>query len=333
MRIPNTPRPSLSGRVASGILLIGGISLALSAIGSSVFAVPTFGVLLAVQAFWPVVLGFAVVPMLIGMTLAIVSQRGRLVVMSVILVALTIAVTAVAVVDRSGTDGAAVLAKGGSLRVLSWNTDQQDVSVRQLETLIGELRPDVVALPEYFPQVASGTLRDLAVEHGLQIVGTENSSATLLVSDRLGRYQVSDAGTTPAWAGFLARSTNRSAPTLLVAHLQRPSVMSASTWASHVGWVRRACAADSNLVAVGDFNGTNANLRSAGPLACRDAATTLGVNSTGTWPTGLPPRLGATIDHVMTSKNWKVRSYAVLGGREADGSDHRPIFVTVDARE
>ncbi|QWS33240.1 endonuclease/exonuclease/phosphatase family protein [Curtobacterium aetherium] len=319
-------------RTASVVFLVGGILLIALAAGSTLLRVPLLGIFLAAQAFWQMLLAAAVIVLLIGLAITALSRKRDLLVLSAVVSLVATAGLMVSMTTRSQVTNPAGIQKTGELRILSWNTNQQDVSVEQLEHLILKLHPNVVALPEYFPQVAKGTLSSVAGENDMQIVGSENSSATLLVSKQLGDYRIVDAANTPAWAGFLAQSSDAAAPPLLVAHLQRPSIVGASTWASHIAWVRDACSTRAGVVAVGDFNGTDTNIRSAGQLACDDAASSLGIDSTGTWPANLPGGVGAAIDHVMATKNWKARSYAVLGGQDAGGSDHRPIFVTLDKR-
>ncbi|MBD8729506.1 endonuclease/exonuclease/phosphatase family protein [Frigoribacterium sp. CFBP 13707] len=220
----------------------------------------------------------------------------------------------------------------GQLRILSWNTNQQDVSAEQLGALIKTEQANVVALPEYFTAVADGTLAGLAQEHDMQIIGTDSSSATLLISKHFGTYSLADQEATPAWAGFVATSDNPRAPALLVAHLQRPSLVDSSIWQSHADWARQQCAERRNIVAVGDFNATLANLGGDQLGPCRDAAAALGHESTGTWPSALPASLGAAIDHTFVGPGWEPAAFAVLDTQAARGSDHRPIVTVLNPK-
>jgi endonuclease/exonuclease/phosphatase family metal-dependent hydrolase len=85
----------------------------------------------------------------------------------------------------------------------------------------------------------------------------------------------------------------------------------------------------------GDFNSTldalNAHSTRAGSNfgECDDAAFARHGAANGTWPTSLPMVLGAQIDHVMTTDNWKPVSMKVIGTEDESGSDHRPIVVTL----
>jgi endonuclease/exonuclease/phosphatase (EEP) superfamily protein YafD len=321
-----------AGRFLGRVSVVAGLVLALLALGLQVVPVPAIGILLAIQAFPQVLLAAALLLFVVGLVGALVSRSKKLSALLMAFVVFSGATFSVSIAGRSSAAGSHAISAVGALRILSWNTNQQDISVQQLHRVMAKTRPDVVALPEYFPKVAVGSLDELAAGYNMQIVGSENSAATLLVAKKLGKYRVVDARDTPAWAGFMARPANASAPTLLIAHLQRPSLASAATWATHVAWVRQSCEKEDNLLAVGDFNATNANLQGVGISSCKDASSSLGVGSTGTWPASIPGRLGAAIDHVMTSAQWEARSYEVLQGAGTSGSDHRPIFAVVYRR-
>lgn len=236
---------------------------------------------------------------------------------------------AISVSGRSAVQSSVPAPAAGQLRVLSWNTNQQDVSEEQVEDIVRLTSPSVVVLPEYFPQAAVRSLAGLAKARGMQVLGSESSSATLLVSNSLGRYRIAGSDSTPAWAGFLAEPDSGVGPSILAAHLQRPSLGSSSEWQRHAEWVRQACNSRPNLIAVGDFNADNGSLGNGSLGGCRDAAESLGIDSAATWPTFLPASLGATIDHVMSTGEWHAKSYSVVGNGATGGSDHRPIFAVL----
>jgi endonuclease/exonuclease/phosphatase (EEP) superfamily protein YafD len=62
---------------------------------------------------------------------------------------------------------------------------------------------------------------------------------------------------------------------------------------------------------------------------CGDVGFKLGGASIGTWPTSLPVLLGAQIDHVFYSAEWKPIGFRVLTGNPSALSDHRPIVATL----
>ncbi|WP_330220187.1 endonuclease/exonuclease/phosphatase family protein, partial [Rathayibacter tanaceti] len=65
---------------------------------------------------------------------------------------------------------------------------------------------------------------------------------------------------------------------------------------------------------------------------CEDAAERAGGAALGTWPTSVPPALGAPIDHVLFSGRWDVSGYRVVDDRDDAGSDHRPLIVQLSVR-
>ena len=206
------------------------------------------------------------------------------------------------------------------LRILSWNTNQDSVDAFEIIRLIALTDPDIVVLPEYFDTLAYGRLSGIG---GFDVLGDESSAASLLISDELGHHSVRTAGV-PPWAGFVAATTDPSAPHIVVTHLQAPSFSDVALWNEHLDWAASECTAPSTIL-IGDFNATLANLGSDRLGECVDAAATLGASATGTWPTLLPPALGTQIDHVFASSDWTPTYFGVVAGFE--GSDHRPIVV------
>lgn len=289
--------------------------------------------LVFVAAAFPQLAFFGVA--LVSMAVVIAAIRGRLRLATaaglvVLVVGAGLGIVLTAGRSAPSTTVPSASSSAGQLRILSWNTNQQDVSAEQLGALIKTEQANVVALPEYFTAVADGTLAGLAQEHDMQIIGTDSSSATLLISKHLGTYSLADQETTPAWAGFVATSDNPRAPALLVAHLQRPSLVDSSIWQSHVDWARQQCADRRNIVAVGDYNATLANLGGDQLGPCQDAASALGHESTGTWPSALQASLGAAIDHTFFGSGWEPVAFAVLDSQATRGSDHRPIVTVLN---
>jgi endonuclease/exonuclease/phosphatase (EEP) superfamily protein YafD len=62
-------------------------------------------------------------------------------------------------------------------------------------------------------------------------------------------------------------------------------------------------------------------------LALREPITATGNAAVGTWPTSFPQLLGAPIDHVMATDDWEVVGFRVIGSRDGEGSDHRPVLA------
>ena len=88
----------------------------------------------------------------------------------------------------------------------------------------------------------------------------------------------------------------------------------------------------------GDFNATADHFRIVDPTAgvaglgfgeCRNAGLLTGNGAVGTWPTRLPPLLGAPIDHVFVSPDITVTGMRVLTEYDGAGSDHRPVVARI----
>ncbi|MGB4780088.1 endonuclease/exonuclease/phosphatase family protein [Microbacterium sp.] len=218
----------------------------------------------------------------------------------------------------------------GELRILSWNTDQREVD-DDLMVLVEQTQPDIIALPEYFTTTAQGRLEAFAEKNDLSIYGWESSSATVLVADRLGTYRPRNDDT-PLWAGISLVPDDPDSPPLVVAHLQGPMLLGGNDlWREHIEWVRSRCDAP-NVIAVGDFNATVANLGADRLGSCIDVGSTLDQRASGTWPASLPAALGAQIDHVFAGSEWRASWFGVLEAPRtewAEAVDHRPIFAVL----
>jgi endonuclease/exonuclease/phosphatase (EEP) superfamily protein YafD len=102
-------------------------------------------------------------------------------------------------------------------------------------------------------------------------------------------------------------------------------------WRSDLRWLTTACG-NNNVIMAGDFNSTldhytGLGIDSATIGNCSDAAHATNNAGVGTWPAALPALLGAPIDHVMTTPNWRVTGMRVVQSEDGAGSDHRPVLV------
>ena len=218
-----------------------------------------------------------------------------------------------------------------NVRILIWNTNQDQVQVAVIADLVRRTNPDIIVLPEYFGQISRAVSSALPSGE-YKSHWTENSAATIWTDKKLGSYRVVTKGV-PAWAGFVAEPTNSAstAPKLVVAHLQRADLVSDGLWNEHLNWVASECDGP-NVVAAGDFNTSSENLTNAALGTCHDAATALHATGAGTWPTTLPAFLGTQIDRVMTGMDWIPARFQVLGTEDGAGSDHRPVVVDLVRR-
>ena len=85
----------------------------------------------------------------------------------------------------------------------------------------------------------------------------------------------------------------------------------------------------------GDFNATVDHMGALGVDGgtlglCHDTASETGNGAVGTWSTEMPALLGAPIDHVMASSDWKATGSLVLRSLADSTSDHRPLIVQLE---
>lgn len=119
--------------------------------------------------------------------------------------------------------------------------------------------------------------------------------------------------------------------TLAVAHLTRPwPFAETEAQARQFDRLKRELSPydHDDLVLVGDFNSTVV----ARPLMTlnKDLNLKPATGFGGTWPTGLPSFMRIGIDNVMAGQDWVIRDRQV---GPHNGSDHRPVFVTLWPRE
>lgn len=272
--------------------------------------------------------------------LALLIPVARRFAASLAAVALAFGFVNAAVLSVRGFGDIAFSTKGDAeLTVLAWNTLGDAPGAEQIARLALETDADVIALPE--------TTNALGIETALllQAAGrpmwvhtlaydeeSKARSTTLLVSAELGEYEVDTAQrTTAVLPTLVATPANGRGPTIVVVHTVAPLPPMEFAWQQDLRWVANACQ-DDNVILVGDFNATIDHFQGLGSDGgdlgrCRDAALASGNAAVGTWPTQLPALLGAPIDHVMATDNWRVTGMRVIESLDKVGSDHRPIVV------
>ena len=232
------------------------------------------------------------------------------------------------------------IANDATVRVLEWNTLGDAPGARVIAELALESDADVVALPE----TTRATAEEIAALMGegghpmqvLVVAYDEVSSArstALLISNDLGDYDTDDTATTTAvLPSVVATPADGSGPTLIAVHALAPLPPMMGQWESDLRWAALACAGD-NVIMAGDFNATLDHMvgiqraETATLGNCVDAALASDNGAVGTWPTALPALLGAPIDHVLATANWRVSGMRVIASHDGYGSDHRPILV------
>lgn len=228
------------------------------------------------------------------------------------------------------------------IRILSWNTDgvvkKEDIIELALKT-----KPDIIVLPEemqpsFFTSfdpthVSSDGFRLNLYEIGEALdmkiyYWNQASGQTIFISNRLGDYiPINDD--TPAFAGFYVEPLDKKSenPNIVVVHLQRPEFgIGTSWWQKHFNWLT-SMSEDPNIILIGDFNATLANMGSDTIGKTQNITTLLDIKPVGTWPTLLPAFLGAAIDHIYLGENYMPIWFGVLN--QSFGSGHRPIFAII----
>jgi endonuclease/exonuclease/phosphatase (EEP) superfamily protein YafD len=274
--------------------------------------------------------------------LLVPSARRFLASLAVVLLVFA-AINAVVIASRGIGNLAFETASESSITVLSWNTLGDAPGSAAIAQLALETEADVIALPE--TTRATGDEIAAIMEtagHPMQVFTiardevSKSRSTTLLVSNELGDYDIDETlATTEVLPSIVATPADGSGPTIIAVHALAPippipSVMTG--WENDLRWAAQACSGD-NVILAGDFNATIDHL---GGLAtspattlgnCADAALATDNAAVGTWPTQLPALLGAPIDHVLVTPNWRVSGMRVIQSHDGDGSDHRPILV------
>ncbi|MBF4636173.1 endonuclease/exonuclease/phosphatase family protein [Agreia pratensis] len=223
-----------------------------------------------------------------------------------------------------------------SIRVLTWNT-YDTVTADDIARVALAERSTVVTLPETSRETAEAVGRAMDAEgRPMQVFTAERGDpaetppTSLLVSDELGAYEITDElGDTGTMPSVVARPADGTGPVIVAAHPMPPLPSIMSSWRSDLDWVLSLCG-QPDLVLGGDLNATLDHL---GPLGgCSDALAEAGAGAEGSWPTSLPPLLAAPIDHVLTTGGRSTVAAHVLSTEDAAGSDHRPVVATLGIR-
>ena len=272
-------------------------------------------------------------------TLAMLSRFARRLSFSLAMLLLAFAGMNVAVLATRGFGSAEPIPAGPGITVLSWNTLGAATSAEAVANLALEAKANVVALPET-SQASAEQIASLMAAAGQpmavhttafdQIAAARSTS--LLIGADLGEYSITDGPSTSVLPSVVAEPDSGDGPTIIAVHAVSPTGGEMANWRSDLSWLAAACGGD-NVIMAGDFNATIDHMARLGSTPestlgnCSDAATTARSAAVGTWPTFLPAVLGAPIDHVMATAQWRVSGAQVVEDRDHVGSDHRPIVV------
>jgi endonuclease/exonuclease/phosphatase (EEP) superfamily protein YafD len=283
----------------------------------------------------------AIVAAVLLALLASFARRFRRLGSSLAAVLLIFAVVNVVVLASRGFGNAPFpAASSAQLTVLSWNTLGDAPGAEVIAKLALESGADIVTLPETTETTATAVARLMSAGgHPMSVHTTafdhisKAKSTSLLTSVDLGGYHIDDSrGSTSTLPSVIALPDDGTGPTIIAVHPVAPIPDELTNWRADLAWLGTVCSGK-NVIMAGDFNSTLDHLVGLGARAgmtlgdCTDGASETETAAIGTWPTFLPPLLGAPIDHVMATSNWKATGMRVVQTLDSAGSDHRPIVV------
>ena len=275
------------------------------------------------------------------LVLATASRRFRRLGLSISALALVFILLNAAVLTSRGFGGNALPARAATdVTVVAWNTLGGAPGPDVIATLAIDSDADIVALPETTEATAKAVAERMSAA-GLPMVShtvahghvSPARSTSVLISTTLGTYHLDEAaGSTSTLPSLVMVPDSGTGPRIVAAHPVAPLPSELKNWNGDLHWLAGACPSG-NVLLAGDFKATLDHLAGLGTApgmtvgACADSALRANSAAVGTWPTGIPALLGAPIDHVMTTKNWRVLGMRVVQNLDSAGSDHRPIVV------
>ncbi len=297
----------------------------------------------------PLALAFAAAAVLF--LLCAIARPVRALALGLVVVCVLAAGANAAILIARGTGSDTLPEKtAGSIRVMTWNTAGSATTADSIAQIAVAMSADIVTLPETTIQTGEQVAiamrdrgRPMWAHHAAYgeygVDGWDATSTTLLISPDLGDYAViassqdgsSNTSTVPS---AVAMPVNGEGPVVVAAHAVAPRQEYMSAWRNDLQWLADQCAS-ANVILAGDFNATLDHMAGLGVDGgalgrCHDAAAETGNGGVGTWTTQLPTLLGAPIDHILVSPQWRPTGSAVLKSLDGSGSDHRPLVVQLE---
>lgn len=271
---------------------------------------------------------------------ALITPPFRRFAASIALLLLVFCAVTIAVLSTRGFGGGGLQTTAvQDVIVLSWNTQGDAPGAEAIAELAEKADADVVALPETSAETAEIVAAILTeAGHPMQTLHlslddiSKARTTSLLISTDLGEYRRDDsAGTTDTLPSLLAVPADGTGPVFVAAHPVAPVPGEMAAWRDGLSWLADRCAGQ-DVILAGDLNSTLDHYAGLGTEGldlgrCRDAARATDNAALGTWPTFLPQLIGAPIDHVMATPDWDIVGFRVIGSRDGDGSDHRPVVA------
>lgn len=289
------------------------------------------------------IVGAAVILLLL---IAMFSRKLRAFASTLAVVFLVFCLAGIAVLSSRGFGDQALQAKSaGDLTVVEWNTLGGAPSSAVIAKLANDNDADIVSLPETTEATAGAVAEAMqAAGHPMSVHTVAfnhiapSKSTSVLISTALGGYHLdTTVGSTSTVPTLILKPDTGSGPVIVGVHVVSPQPSEFQRWKSDLDFVKGTCTG-ANVILAGDFNATLDHFSGLGSSTttdlggCSDAAAASKNGAVGTWPSALPALLGAPIDHVMTTPNWRVSGMLVVQGLDSAGSDHRPIVVQLSPR-
>ena len=330
-------------KVLAAVLVLIAAAILLVAVWPQLFGLQDAPIVAQVVSLRGLDIAIALALVIVFALLAVAWRGGRRFLGLLVVLLLAFCGVSVAILATRGFGGSDTTANAATnVTVLSWNTEGGKPGAAEIARLALAEHADVITLPE--TTHATG----LAVAQTLKAAGRpmwvywaahgnvyQSHATTLLISASLGRYTVdTSAGDTSVLSSIIARPDSGAGPTIVAVHAVSPKPDEMLNWRADLAFLSKTCAG-SNLIMSGDFNSTLDELESLATKTgaqfgeCSDAGYAAHTAAVGSWPTMLPPLLGAQIDHVMYTAAWKAVSMRVLVTEDGAGSDHRPVVATL----
>ncbi len=291
----------------------------------------------------------AVIAVVAAFTLALVAVlwvSARRFLAALALLAMLFALVNGAVLSTRGFGNEAFPTRApAELSVLTWNTLGDAPGAERIAELVIAEQADIVVLPETSQETAvaiAELTRDAGRPMWVYSIAfdyvAKARSTSVLVSITLGQHEVDDTvGNTTVLPSMVLRPLEPGGLTIVGVHPVAPLPGELDNWRADLRWVDGICTGE-RVVMAGDVNATADHFRTVDPAArvtglgfgeCLNAGLITGNGAVGTWPTRLPPLLGAPIDHVFVSPDIRVTGMRVLTEFDGAGSDHRPVVARI----
>lgn len=224
-----------------------------------------------------------------------------------------------------------------TVKVLSWNLHADGVSATEVASLIAEIKPDIVILPETTDQLAN-QISALSAQAGITLRAhtrtTELTSVakhtSILLGSNFGDYSPTGPNITNRLSSYA--TTGSGEFTFYAVHAIAPMPNLMDEWQNDLEMLAAACNSPYTIMG-GDLNAVYDHLRPHGNQStfgnCKDAGYESHSVGIGTWPTSVPTFLGSSIDHILYGSGFELSDYQVITDYDSAGSDHRPITATL----